>query len=229
MSKGKSAMRKEANKLLRKIWPVTLVAIASGTLLLWWGGCSVEKNYKMLSFFFDGVPDPNAPDRYGGLAMAQSPTYSEHQPFTQEACLECHEDPSDMTLAKNDSSMCSKCHVDVAYEYSYMHGAVLGEACLMCHNPHYSALANLLRDDGPGMCTQCHQVKDDGLNLSHSDLERNCIDCHAGHGGDSPFFLLSVSKLDSDPTDKPGAEQSDPQESGQSGSSILQPEGDHGS
>ena len=229
MSKGKPAMRKEAYSFLRKMRPVTLAALSAGTLLLWWGGCSVEKNYKMLSFFFDGVPDPNAPDQYGGLAMAQSPTYSEHQPFTQEACMECHTDPSDMTLAKNDSSMCSKCHVDVTYEYNYMHGAVLGEACLMCHNPHFSPLSNLLRDDGPGMCNQCHETKDDGLNPSHLDLERNCIDCHSGHGGDTPFFLHTLSELDPIPVYSSEVEQSDPQDPGQSGSSTPQPEGDYDS
>ena len=37
---------------------ILALALMPATL---WLGCSVEKNYKILSFFFDGVPDPNAP------------------------------------------------------------------------------------------------------------------------------------------------------------------------
>jgi len=162
---------------------------AAMCILMWWGGCSVEKNYELLSKFFDGVPDPNAPklDRF---AIAQSATYTEHKPYTDEACLECHTNPSDMVLAKDDSSMCTACHSDVTAQYAYMHGAVTGNACLMCHNPHLSALPNLLRDDGPGMCNQCHELDPDTLIPSHSTNNLNCIDCHSGHGGDTPYFIV---------------------------------------
>jgi len=222
MCKATTAAQNKAIGFARRATrPMALVGVGM-CAVLWWGGCSVEKNYKVLSFFFDGVPDPNAPDRYDGRAIAESPTYSEHQPYSEEGCLECHVDPSDMSLSVGDASMCTKCHEDIADQHSYMHGAVLGGACLMCHNPHFSALQSLLRDDGPGMCVQCHDLEVDGPNMSHSDLERSCIDCHSGHGGDSPFFLRDLVESEA------VVEQEKQEEPGQTDSSTLEPEGEHG-
>ncbi len=168
---------------------------ASLLILLWWGGCSVENNYEFLSKIFDGVPDPNAPEILYGQSIAKSSTYSEHKPYTDEACFECHSDLSNMLLGMDDSSMCSGCHTDVKEQYAYMHGAVTGNACLMCHNPHISALSNLLRATGPEMCLQCHEFDTESLIPSHSDLERSCTDCHSGHGGEVPFFLINQSLI----------------------------------
>jgi len=169
--------------------------VASVLILLWWGGCSVENNYEFLSKIFDGVPDPNAPEMFNGQSIAMSSTYSEHKPYTDEACFECHTDLSNMLLGMDDSSMCSGCHADVNEQYAYMHGAVTGNACLMCHNPHISALSNLLRENGPAMCLQCHEFDTESLIPSHSDLERSCTDCHSGHGGEVPFFLINQSSI----------------------------------
>lgn len=167
-----------------------LLGVGVVILILPWLGCSVEKHYELLNKFFDGVPDPNAVGPQDRLAMSQSPTFSEHKPFVDENCYECHTDPSDMMLAKNDSSMCMSCHDDINEQFPMMHGAVTGNACLMCHNPHLSALAHLLREEAPGLCLQCHDMAVENPTAPHEDIERNCLSCHHGHGGDVPFFLL---------------------------------------
>ena len=163
-------------------------------MLLWWGGCSVENNYEFLSKIFDGVPDPNAPGKLDGKSIANSSTYSEHRPYVDEACTACHTDPTNLFLYSEDLGLCIQCHDQINTQYAYMHGAVTGNACLMCHNPHISALSNLLRENGPGMCLQCHEFDTEQLIPSHLDLERSCTDCHSGHGGDSPFFLRDHSE-----------------------------------
>ncbi|MEI6568379.1 MAG: hypothetical protein WCR20_17000, partial [Verrucomicrobiota bacterium] len=42
---------------LRKAWRPALALLAGIGL---WAGCASEKHYKLLSFFFDGVPSPGA-------------------------------------------------------------------------------------------------------------------------------------------------------------------------
>ena len=163
-----------------------MVAIA---LLLQWAGCSVEKNYDLLNKFFDGVPDPNAVGPQGQAAIAMSSTYTEHQPYTDDSCFQCHPNPSEMLLTKDDSDICLRCHEGLNDQYPLMHGAVTGMACLMCHDPHFSAYEHLLREEAPGLCLQCHDMGTGNPTPPHKDLQQNCLECHNGHGGDVPFFL----------------------------------------
>ncbi len=161
-------------------------------LAIQWVGCSVEKNYDMLSLFFDGVPDPNAIDLRDGETIRKSPTFSIHEPYAEDSCLKCHPDPSELQLSIDDSSICMSCHEEVIKSYPQMHGAVVGMACLWCHNPHMSPFANLLREQAPALCTQCHDWNEPGTPIpaEHEDMERNCLECHSGHGGNDPAFLL---------------------------------------
>jgi predicted CXXCH cytochrome family protein len=154
-------------------------------------GCSVEKNHDLLSFFFDGVPDPNATYSRGGKDISQSPTYSIHKPYAEDNCQKCHPDPSEMLLSRDDSSVCLQCHEEVTEQFTHMHGAVVGMACLWCHNPHMSPLTHLLRDQAPKLCTQCHDWSEPGTPIpSEHEMTSNCLECHSGHGGNDPAFLL---------------------------------------
>ncbi len=174
----------------------TALVLCIAFVALQWVGCSVEKNYELLNKFFDGVPDPNATGPRDQLAISKSPTFSEHRPFTDDACSECHDDPSATMLTKDDSSVCMRCHTQIKDQYPMMHGAVTGNACLMCHNPHLSPLAHLLREKAPGLCLQCHEMETQIPTPSHEDLGQDCLSCHRGHGGDAPFFLLDQAFTD---------------------------------
>lgn len=174
------------------------VASASVVVVgLAWAGCTVTAdNYRMLSLFFDGVPDPNAPSSVVqgnqlAEAIRQSPTYSVHKPFADDACAECH--ASRFTLSRNDSPLCLKCHSNELSAHPRMHGPVAAGVCLWCHLPHESPQAHLLRDRDRPLCLQCHQA---GLLSSarvaaHADPDRGCLECHFGHGGDLPSLLRS--------------------------------------
>lgn len=169
-----------------------VVALAAATV---WLGCSVEKNYKTLSFFFDGVPDPNAPagrpgsQQAGEIDIKQSPTYSIHRPFKDDACAECH--GSRLRLSRDDSTVCLKCHAVKTTEHAKMHGPVAAGACLWCHTSHESAYPSLLKDQDRRVCLQCHEpgLLNSSRTPAHADAARGCLECHFGHGGERPLFL----------------------------------------
>jgi predicted CXXCH cytochrome family protein len=168
--------------------------IAAGVACaLAWCGCSIQKHHGILSFFFDGVPNPNdlegasAAERQA--AMRQSPTYSVHLPYAQERCSDCH---AGFTIARTaDSGACLKCHQGKNEQYAFMHGPVAASACLWCHAPHESAFSHLLKKSPRDVCVQCHTPS--MLNMAvvpeHSDPGANCISCHSGHGGEVRYFL----------------------------------------
>ena len=169
---------------------VALLMTVAGVAI--WSGCSVTKqNYKVLSFFFDGVPDPSLPPGAVGSRMVggQPVFIVVHKPHAQERCDECH--TSKYRPSRNDSSICLKCHAAVQNAYPHMHGAVEATACLWCHSPHESSHLALLRDSDRKVCSQCHTPS--MLNATrvpaHADAARGCLECHSGHGSAAAFML----------------------------------------
>lgn len=173
--------------------PILALVAVLGLLGSFWAGCSIEKHYDVLSFFFDGVPDPNAPVEVSGV-FARNPRadYIVHEPFAEGACQNCHTDFSDLTAIRNDSGVCLQCHASSLNEYAYMHAPVVTTNCLWCHNPHQSPHAYLLRAEPADLCGRCHTAR--VLGPAHRSqpaaLFASCLDCHAGHGGSQPLFLL---------------------------------------
>jgi predicted CXXCH cytochrome family protein len=167
-----------------------------------WSGCSVEKHYETLSFFFDGVPDPNAPGAEGGRLVASGTpgvalaVVSQHSAFEERRCSECHGETGEFAFRVSGfsdltSEVCMKCHSDVMDEYEVIHGPVAAQECLWCHQPHESPYEDLLSYSAPKLCLDCHSL---GLMGSpqipeHMDLERSCLDCHFGHGGETRAML----------------------------------------
>lgn len=168
-----------------------------------WSGCTVTKsNYKLLSTFFDGVPDPDAvmgTDGSGGAGSVKLPSLSTHPPYIKEQCGDCHN--TGARLNRNSSKLCLQCHEKVPTEHERMHGPVAAVACLWCHSPHESPQKHLLRDVDQKVCAQCHTpaLLDAQREPAHADAARSCLECHTGHGGPKPFQLLR----DQVPTPKP--------------------------
>jgi predicted CXXCH cytochrome family protein len=167
-----------------------MVLTACGAVL--WACTVTEKNYKVLSFFFDGVPNPGEPTRgpHGGtIDIQQSPTYSAHKPWLEERCEECH--TRTLKMGSRDSDLCLKCHASKLTEHELMHGPVAAGACLWCHNPHNSAYAHLLKAPSREVCTQCHSQSMLSAERvpAHAQPDRACLDCHDGHGGNVRYFL----------------------------------------
>ena len=156
-----------------------------------WTGCSVEKNYELLSFFFDGVPDPNAPMMEGasGPVLRESPTYSAHEPYVQDQCRDCHK--ARFNLGPQDSDICFDCHENVPTAQPVMHGPVVAGACLWCHSAHESPYPSLLKGTGREVCMTCHEAGMLSVRQvpEHADESISCLSCHYGHGGMSRYFL----------------------------------------
>ncbi|MCG3125020.1 MAG: hypothetical protein GIKADHBN_03536 [Phycisphaerales bacterium] len=164
-----------------------------------WAGCSVEKNYKLLSFFFDGVPDPDQVRAVQEAAargegdLTQSPTYTVHQPYKEEKCADCHR--GRLRISRNNSSICMECHPGSTEGHAVMHGPVAAGACMWCHAPHESAFPALMRSKPRDVCMQCHteEMLVDPRVPEHSDPAQDCLTCHYGHGSEERFMLKPQS------------------------------------
>ncbi len=180
----------------RPVYAIVILAILSMLAV----GCSVRKNYKTLSFFFDGVPDPNAPVAASSASSGAAGGASDrpvqmkiyrHKPYAEGKCGECHTaDKKKLVTVK--AELCVKCHAPAVKEYPVMHAPVAIAQCLWCHEPHESDSPKLLKTTAPQLCLQCHDP-----NLLPSDVkphetpeEANCLACHVGHGGAKPSLLL---------------------------------------
>jgi predicted CXXCH cytochrome family protein len=151
-------------------------------------GCDPAVRYRVLSFFFDGVPRPDGlgkqpqkvrgpwgialdPDdprakeflakattRPAGGPQAQEASFI-HKPYKPGLCQECHSaEASYQVPAKVDT--CRKCHQQhYATQWDdWAHGPAALSKCNACHLPHLSKYAGLLTMEVPGLCFSCHDA-----------------------------------------------------------------------
>jgi predicted CXXCH cytochrome family protein len=179
-----------------------LAAAAFGAAALCcWAGCSPERDYRTLSLFFDGVPDPHAKaatqnsvtvgvSKSGQAGKSTRVIASVHKPFAEEKCTACHADPTQVFASALSSDLCMRCHGPVMAEHPAMHGPVVGKACLWCHEAHDSSFPSLLKATEASLCLQCHERATLSTKVeAHHATSGSCLDCHYGHGGDRPPFL----------------------------------------
>lgn len=166
--------------------------------------CSVQKNYKTLSFFFDGVPEPvndslmvqvdtTLNDSLSAdmlLALNSVPEVYYHAPYQEKLCSDCHDSQVMGKLTTEQPELCYQCHTDYSTDYKTLHGPVEGGSCTECHDPHQSKINKLLRSEGESLCFTCHDEEGTLENTMHNIVdEKNCITCHNPHGGENQFVL----------------------------------------
>jgi len=167
--------------------------------------CSPGTNYKILSFFFDGVPDPNAPEQTKPDSLsvnAVKPVRVQqnrsrflqenylHPPYKDKECGDCHDIDQGFKLVEKMPELCFTCHDDFSEEYPVLHGPVAMGACTECHHPHLAKNKKLLKRTGQDLCLYCHDKVDILKNEAHEDLtDDTCTDCHNAHGGEDQYFL----------------------------------------
>jgi predicted CXXCH cytochrome family protein len=173
-------------------------------VLVYLSGCSTTHNYKTLSFWFDGVPNPandsilaandslNRSDT-GILALnsgKSSPKMILHPPYQDKQCKSCHDQSTMGKLIKSPPELCYQCHENLADKYKVLHGPVAGGQCTMCHNPHSSANADLLTRTNQSLCLFCHETAQVMESEVHKDIkEKDCTQCHNPHGGSDRNIL----------------------------------------
>jgi len=175
---------------------IGIVLLLAGSCALWLG-CTPQKRYQTLSFFFDGVPAPNAASsgkngpNYGPQRpnSGRAPLAYQHKPFAEGNCAACHQQDKKIDVA-HVMQGCIACHPKVLKEYPVMHEPLATGECLWCHLPHESNEQHLLISSSPKLCSQCHESSTLSPNPpEHMDSQRNCLDCHVGHGGADAQFL----------------------------------------
>lgn len=187
----------------RVVPALAALLVASGLL-----ACSPMTRYKVLNFFFDGVPPPPGmvvdtldQDRQRersvstfsrGIAAIREAAprpaavpgiQSTHPPYRDRDCQKCH----DMTLGgmqdtARDASLCDRCHYDQRKEEGWDHGPINLGSCIPCHVPHASVHKSLLSDPIPKLCLDCHMEVSPDFH-EHHDVHNflNCVECHDPH------------------------------------------------
>ncbi len=191
-----------------KLAVLAISAVALGAALALSVGCSTAKHHRVLSFFFDGVPDPAAAvvsatpevEAAVGRRLVQP---GEHGPYAAKLCDSCHDAQRTNALIVPAEQLCIRCHELGAAE-TYVHGPLASGGCMVCHDPHRSANRFLLVSASDGFCLKCH----DRTTLSpvsgvggsagvagvtgdngHGGDAANCTDCHEAHMSDRKFLL----------------------------------------
>ncbi len=144
--------------------------------------------------------------------------YPSHHPVREGfmSCSSCHNAHGTMNgLSRTDervNDLCLECHTQHQGPYIFEHPPV-EEDCLICHNPHGSVANNLLQQNEPFICLQCHEthfhtarVGKEGPHVIASGSATNalgtnsfiaafgtkCSQCHVQiHGSDLPSQAIS--------------------------------------
>lgn len=162
--------------------------------------CVTKSNYETLSFFFDGVNNPDSTSRNDSLIIIKKTdttsntivksNSSIHPPYADRSCDNCHGKQNNFALIDNMPNLCYTCHDDFSKSNSNLHGPVSSGHCNECHNPHNSNYPKLLLKNSQDLCYKCHEKDDVKNNFVHEDIEKeNCWNCHDPHGSNTKYFI----------------------------------------
>jgi predicted CXXCH cytochrome family protein len=149
-----------------------------GLVLLLGLGCAEQTRYRVLSFFFDGVPEPGseAPtetreelvarqkreqaEYVAGLLETARRKTIVHRPYANYQCAACHDMAQGKMVMTAEEGLCTRCHRDLTSRLRFVHGPVAVNACLECHHPHESVYPALLRAEPTAVCSGCHDPEE---------------------------------------------------------------------
>ena len=167
--------------------------------------CSPKANYKVMSLFFDGVPNPDKSKELlvtdsikkadtasviAQTAKIAAPQFYMHPPYQKRECASCHDKSAMGKTIKPEPALCYTCHEDFNKKFKFIHGPVASGYCTNCHNPHMSKQKKLLLRTGQDICLDCHVQSEVLKNPVHKEIGDNpCTDCHNPHGGNDHFIL----------------------------------------
>ena len=157
---------------------------------------SPQQRYRILSFFFDGVPDPtkkNLEEGSGGegknAKTSMRASYHEHGPFAAKLCDSCHESTGSNKLILPIEELCINCH-QLNIKKRLVHGPLATGNCRTCHDPHGSSYRYLLVTESKTFCYFCHNSEDILKREVHQkNNTEECTACHDAHASDKDFLL----------------------------------------
>lgn len=172
-------------------------------LVLYSMSCDPESRYKMLTFFFDGVPplhtETEGADEIPAEVDSENPqavregtkirkVLFEHSPGKN--CESCHDQSSrknfslQVKLKEPLPKLCWRCHSDYENLSGWVHGPVAVGHCLACHNPHRSTEKYLLHEPQPKLCYRCHELTViESISGHAKESTSDCTRCHQAHAG----------------------------------------------
>jgi len=158
-------------------------------------GCSATTRHKVLTLFFDGVPEPRqevapalSPTAQPQIAPPRQVGYQEHGPYAARLCNACHEAGATNALVAPRDQLCFRCH-EFPQDPRYVHGPVVSGGCLVCHDPHSSQYRALLVSESDRFCFRCHDPASVERIEGHADFAEDCTTCHDAHGSDNKYLL----------------------------------------
>lgn len=163
--------------------------------------CSIQKHYRILSFFFDGVPNPEKAEIIVEVdtveievdtlvAVNTVPLEYVHKPYQDRKCSNCHDNTRMGMLNEPMPDICVSCHTDFQLNYGNPHGPVTGGHCNTCHHPHKTRHQKLLIKPENELCFHCHEANRINDNPFHSGIgENTCLECHNPHGSNNHMLL----------------------------------------
>ena len=187
-------------KIVKLILAIALFAIAIPS-------CSPEKQFQVLSFFFDGVPAPikkpvvdstlieniNADTSKKitkNVVVVALDGPSIHRPYEEHKCTNCHNGEFSNAIIKPVPYLCYTCHEDFNSKYQLLHGPVASGYCTACHDKHEAPHRKLLKAISQDLCFTCHEPKQILKNKKHEKIgKKDCTQCHDPHGGENRSFL----------------------------------------
>jgi predicted CXXCH cytochrome family protein len=176
-----------------KVWRVVASVSFVAVLSL---GCDPTSRYKVLTFFFDGVPPPRpAGEAEGTQAATQADSLrprrvvtSQHGPYAAKLCNACHESTASNTFVVPPAQLCFRCH-DIRLDRQYIHGPLASGGCTACHDPHSSRYRYLLVSESDDFCFHCHERQAVAKVGAHAGVEGQCTFCHDPHMSGKRYLL----------------------------------------
>ncbi len=183
-------------------------ALVAGSIGLFVGCSDPVARYRALSFFFDGVPVPEQlqgevsmydprqipPGERAELKPPDQPQVTfYHEPYATRNCFGCHDRERGYgKMIGGDRQVCQRCHRDYFQPEpnDWMHGPVVMGECQLCHEAHKSTIENLLTQDQPPLCFDCHSARFIAEDPFHAPLDDlTCSRCHDPHAAGNRLLL----------------------------------------
>lgn len=166
--------------------------------------CDEADNYEILSFFFDGVPNPYEHKEVRHEVKIDSGRIKRrteivkrselkvffHEPFKERLCEDCHNFEKGNELVEQPPALCFNCHEDFFENAVVKHGPAAAGFCTQCHHPHFEKQKFMLKRKDQELCLYCHQKSDLMRREVHKlNEEKLCWSCHDPHASDKEFLL----------------------------------------
>jgi len=150
-------------------------------------GCTAPTRYRVLTFFFEGVPPPGYKPPGTTTAAAGGPRLANpvsfHRAFREDRCTECHVD-KEAPFKEAIPGLCWQCHTRPSSEHPWNHAPERVGDCLACHVGHETMLPHLLASEGKDLCYKCHRQKYIEDLPAHKGVSLDgCLSCHPYHVG----------------------------------------------